>query len=103
MTTYNLTSTIPTNIKTGDILNCPYIGASKIITLPKGALSWKFGEHKEVPIAQLTMEVKAINLPFRFKVGGEIVEASAAYTKVEGEWKDISAVYYRSGGTWQDS
>ena len=35
-TTYDLTSTIPNRIKTGDILNCPYSGSSKSITLPKG-------------------------------------------------------------------
>ena len=36
MTTYDLTTTTPTKIKTGDILNCPYSGAAKSITLPKG-------------------------------------------------------------------
>lgn len=36
MATYNLTTTTPTQIKTGDILNCPYSGSSKSITLPKG-------------------------------------------------------------------
>lgn len=34
--TYDLTSSIPAEIKTGDILNCPYSGTSKNITLPKG-------------------------------------------------------------------
>lgn len=34
--TYDLTSTIPNRIKTGDILNCPYSGSAKSITLPKG-------------------------------------------------------------------
>lgn len=33
---YDLTSTTPTKIKTGDILNCPYSGSVKSITLPKG-------------------------------------------------------------------
>ena len=33
---YDLTSTTPTKIKTGDILNCPYSGSAKQITLPKG-------------------------------------------------------------------
>ena len=33
---YDLTSTIPKTIKTGDILNCPYSGSAKQITLPKG-------------------------------------------------------------------
>ena len=33
---YDLTSTTPTRIKTGDILNCPYSGSAKQITLPKG-------------------------------------------------------------------
>lgn len=38
MATYNLTSSIPaaTSLKKGDILNCPYSGAAKSITLPKG-------------------------------------------------------------------
>ena len=36
MTTYDLTTNTPTKIKTGDILNCPYSGAAKSITLPKG-------------------------------------------------------------------
>lgn len=38
MSTYDLTSSIPSSsvLKTGDILNCPYSGSSKIITLPKG-------------------------------------------------------------------
>lgn len=36
MATYDLTSTIPSKIKTGDILNCPYSGTYKSITLPKG-------------------------------------------------------------------
>ena len=36
MSTYDLTSTIPTKIKEGDILNCPYSGAAKSIVLPKG-------------------------------------------------------------------
>lgn len=36
MATYDLTTTTPTQIKTGDILNCPYSGSSKSITLPKG-------------------------------------------------------------------
>ena len=36
MTTYDLTTAIPTKIKTGDILNCPYSGSAKSITLPKG-------------------------------------------------------------------
>lgn len=35
-TTYDLTSIIPTEIVTGDILNCPYSGTAKSITLPKG-------------------------------------------------------------------
>ena len=35
-TTYDLTSTIPNRIKTGDILNCPYSGSAKSIILPKG-------------------------------------------------------------------
>lgn len=33
---YDLTTITPSNIKTGDILNCPYSGTYKIITLPKG-------------------------------------------------------------------
>lgn len=36
LATYDLTTTIPSNIKTGDILNCPYSGTYKSITLPKG-------------------------------------------------------------------
>lgn len=36
MATYDLTSTIPSKIKTGDILNCPYSGSAKQITLPSG-------------------------------------------------------------------
>ncbi len=36
MATYDLTSTTPTKIAKGDILNCPYSGAAKSITLPKG-------------------------------------------------------------------
>ena len=36
MTAYDLTTTTPTKIKTGDILNCPYSGSAKSITLPKG-------------------------------------------------------------------
>ena len=36
MATYDLTSSIPSSIKTGDILNCPYSGTYKQITLPKG-------------------------------------------------------------------
>lgn len=36
LATYDLTTTIPSNIQTGDILNCPYSGTYKIITLPKG-------------------------------------------------------------------
>ena len=36
MTTYDLTSTTPTKLKTGDILNCPYSGTYKTVTLPKG-------------------------------------------------------------------
>lgn len=34
--TYDLTATIPAQIATGDILNCPYSGAAVNITLPKG-------------------------------------------------------------------
>lgn len=33
---YDLTSTTPSKIKTGDILNCPYSGSAKQVTLPKG-------------------------------------------------------------------
>ncbi len=33
---YDLTSAIPNRIKVGDILNCPYSGSAKSITLPKG-------------------------------------------------------------------
>lgn len=38
MATYDLTSSIPSSssLKTGDILNCPYSGTYKTITLPKG-------------------------------------------------------------------
>lgn len=38
MATYDLTSSIPSSssLKTGDILNCPYSGSAKSITLPKG-------------------------------------------------------------------
>ena len=36
MTTYDLASTTPSSIKTGDILNCSYSGTYKTITLPKG-------------------------------------------------------------------
>ena len=35
-TIYDLTSAIPNRIKTGDILNCPYSGSAKSITLSKG-------------------------------------------------------------------
>lgn len=36
MTTYNLTSTTPSNLITGDIIICPYSGTIKTITLPIG-------------------------------------------------------------------
>lgn len=36
MTVYNLTSSIPSSIVTGDILNCPYSGSKKNIKLPPG-------------------------------------------------------------------
>ena len=38
MATYDLTSSIPSSssLETGDILNCPYSGSAKSITLPKG-------------------------------------------------------------------
>lgn len=36
MATYDLTQNIPTKIAAGDILNCPYSGTYKTITLPKG-------------------------------------------------------------------
>lgn len=36
MATYNLTQTTPSNIKTGDILNCPYSGAIRSVELPAG-------------------------------------------------------------------
>lgn len=36
MTTYDLTKVVPANILTGDILNCPYSGSVKSVTLPKG-------------------------------------------------------------------
>ena len=36
MTTYDLTSSTPSKIQTGDIINCPYSGSVKSITLPKG-------------------------------------------------------------------
>lgn len=39
MATYDLTSSIPTKVVTGDILNCPYSGSSKSITLPKGVFT----------------------------------------------------------------
>lgn len=42
MATYDLTSSIPSasSLRTGDILNCPYSGTYKTITLPKG--TYKF-------------------------------------------------------------
>jgi hypothetical protein len=36
MATYDLTSTTPTSLAVGDILNCPYSGTYKTITLPAG-------------------------------------------------------------------
>jgi hypothetical protein len=36
MSTYDLTSSIPSKVRTGDILNCPYSGTYKSITLPVG-------------------------------------------------------------------
>ena len=36
MITYDLTQTTPTELKTGDIINVPYSGTYKTITLPKG-------------------------------------------------------------------
>lgn len=36
MSTYDLTQGTPTKIVTGDIINCPYSGAAKSITLPPG-------------------------------------------------------------------
>ena len=36
LATYDLTSTTPTELIAGDILNCPYSGAAKSIILPKG-------------------------------------------------------------------
>ena len=36
MTTYDLTSSSPSKIQAGDILNCPYSGTMKSITLPAG-------------------------------------------------------------------
>ena len=36
MATYDLTDSIPSSIKTGDIINCPYSRTYKQITLPKG-------------------------------------------------------------------
>jgi hypothetical protein len=39
MATYDLTTTTPTvaNLKVGDILNCPYSGVRRFITLPAGS------------------------------------------------------------------
>ena len=36
MATYDITSSIPPSFSVGDILNCPYSGSIKSITLPKG-------------------------------------------------------------------
>lgn len=36
MATYDLTTTTPSKLKTGDIINCPYSGNIKTIILPKG-------------------------------------------------------------------
>ena len=36
MATYDITQTTPTKLKTGDIINVPYSGTYKTITLPKG-------------------------------------------------------------------
>ena len=36
MATYTITTSIPTSIVTGDILNCPYKGSAVSLTLPKG-------------------------------------------------------------------
>lgn len=36
MATYDLTSASPASLKKGDIINCPYSGSMKSITLPKG-------------------------------------------------------------------
>lgn len=36
MATYDLTTTTPAQLEKGDILNCPYSGEAKSITLPKG-------------------------------------------------------------------
>lgn len=36
MATYDLTSTAPSRLQAGDILNIPYSGAAQNITLPKG-------------------------------------------------------------------
>ena len=56
MATYDLTVAIPSKIVTGDILNCPYSGAYKSLTLPKGNISWNAGAHRaDIAAAQLTV------------------------------------------------
>lgn len=43
MTTYDLTSSIPSSssLLAGDILNCPYSGSNITITLPAGAYTFE--------------------------------------------------------------
>lgn len=36
MATYDITQAIPSSLKSGDILNCPYSGAAIMLSLPKG-------------------------------------------------------------------
>ena len=86
-TIYDLTSVIPKIIKTGDILNCPYSGSAKSITLPKGqyklecwgAQGGTYGSYKGGPggysIGNITLTKKETLF---FYVGGAGTTSTAA-------------------------
>lgn len=103
---YVYTSSTATNYPSGCLLNESHYLDEASTTAGSASVPTTSGStetgHTGNGYVRITV-IKAVSLPFRFKVEGEIVEASAAYTKVDGEWKEISAIYHKSGGTWQDS
>ena len=95
MATYDLTSSIPSKIQTGDILNCPYSGSKKTITLPKGKYKlecWgaQGGNYTTSYLGGMggysvgTIELSADSTAIYIYVGGQATTSTSTRTVVSG-------------------
>lgn len=106
MATYDLTTSTPTSIKKGDILNCPYSGSYKTITLPAGTYTLRcwgaqggsyssyYGGYGGYSSGDLQLTEKSTTL--YLYTGGQPTSSTSSSTIITGGWNGGGQARYHS-------